>query len=58
MPYYLYKIFETPIRRLEKLGVTDAMVCPWYFYPGDPGSLEHQREGIERFGAEVIERFG
>lgn len=45
-------------RRLEKLGVTDAMVCPWYFYPGDPGSLEHQREGIERFGAEVIERFG
>jgi probable F420-dependent oxidoreductase len=44
-------------RRLEELGVTDAMVAPWYYYPGDSSSLEHQREGLERFGAEVISRF-
>ena len=24
MPYFVYKIFETPIRRLEKLGEHDA----------------------------------
>ena len=45
-------------RRLEELGVTDAMVAPWYYYPGDSSSLDHQREGLERFGAEVISRFG
>lgn len=45
-------------RRLEALGVTDAMVAPWYYYPGDSASLEHQKDGLERFAADVIERFG
>lgn len=44
-------------RRLEEIGVTDAMVAPWYYYPGDTDSLDHQTWGIERFGAEVIDRF-
>ena len=44
-------------RRLEALGVTDIMVCPWYFYPGDAAALEHQQVGLERFATDVIERF-
>lgn len=44
-------------RRLEALGVTDAIVAPWYYYPGDTDSLARQQEGIERFASEVIERF-
>jgi probable F420-dependent oxidoreductase len=42
-------------RRLEKLGVTDLMVCPWYFYGGDPHDLEVQRAGVERFAVDVID---
>ena len=42
-------------RRLEELGVTDLMVCPWYFYDGDPHDLEVQRVGVERFAVEVID---
>jgi probable F420-dependent oxidoreductase len=45
-------------RRLEQLGVTDAMVAPWYYYPGDSSSLAHQQDGLERFAADVIDRFG
>ncbi len=45
-------------RRLEAIGVTDAMVCPWYYYPGDTDDLDHQRAGIERFAEEVVQRFG
>jgi len=44
-------------RRLEELGVTDAMVCPWYFHPGDITALEHQRTGVERFAEDVVARF-
>jgi probable F420-dependent oxidoreductase len=44
-------------RRLEAAGVTDIMVCPWYFYPGDPSTLENQQAGLERFAEEVISRF-
>lgn len=45
-------------RRLEALGVTDALVCPWYFHPGDVNALDHQQLGIERFAEEVVARFG
>jgi probable F420-dependent oxidoreductase len=41
-------------RRLVDLGVTDLMVCPWYFYGGDPHSLDTQLEGIDRFTEDVI----
>lgn len=44
-------------RRLEDLGVTDAMVCPWYFHPGDTNALDHQLLGVERFAEDVIARF-
>lgn len=44
-------------RRLEDLGVTDAMVCPWYFHPGDVNALDHQILGVERFAGDVIARF-
>jgi probable F420-dependent oxidoreductase len=45
-------------RRLEEIGVTDTMVCPWYFYPGDPHSLDGQLAGIDRFADDVISNFG
>ncbi|MCC6226200.1 MAG: TIGR03619 family F420-dependent LLM class oxidoreductase [Microthrixaceae bacterium] len=41
-------------RRLAEVGVTDAIVCPWYFYGGDIEDLEVQQESLERFAAEVI----
>lgn len=41
-------------RRLAEIGVTDAMVCPWYFYGGDVEDLAVQQESLERFAAEVI----
>jgi probable F420-dependent oxidoreductase len=44
-------------RRLQDLGVTDVMVCPWYFIPGDNASLDHQIRGVETFAASVVERF-
>ena len=42
-------------RALAELGVTDLMVCPWYFYGGDPAELEVQVAGVERFAADVID---
>lgn len=44
------------VRRLADIGVTDVMVCPWYFHPGDNDSLSHQQFGLERFAAEVVDR--
>lgn len=41
-------------RRLAAVGVTDAMVCPWYFYGGDVQDLGVQQSSLERFAAEVI----
>jgi probable F420-dependent oxidoreductase len=45
------------LRRLEELGVTDAMVVPWYFVGGDARSFETKRAGLARFGDEVIARW-
>ncbi len=40
--------------RMAEQGVTEAMVCPWYYLPGDVDSLEHQLASVEWFGAEII----
>jgi probable F420-dependent oxidoreductase len=44
-------------RRMEALGVTDAMVCPWYFRPGDVDALDHQVDAVAWFGEEIVARF-
>ena len=44
-------------RRLADLGVTNLMVCPWYFYGGDPSALDTQLEGIDRFAEDVITKW-
>ncbi|MFZ4517555.1 MAG: TIGR03619 family F420-dependent LLM class oxidoreductase [Microthrixaceae bacterium] len=43
--------------RMESLGVTDAMVCPWFYRPGDTEALDHQVDSVHWFGDEVIARF-
>jgi probable F420-dependent oxidoreductase len=48
-------VFELDgFRTMERIGVTDAMVCPWFYRPGDPTSLEHQVESVHWFGEEII----
>ena len=44
-------------RRMEELGVTDAMVCPWYFRPGDVDALDHQIDAVAWFGEEIVAHF-
>jgi probable F420-dependent oxidoreductase len=44
-------------RRTEDLGVTDAMVCPWYLRPGDVDALDHQVDAVAWFGEEIVARF-
>ena len=46
----------TGFARMVEIGVTEAMVCPWYFIPGDTESLEHQLESVRWFGEEHISR--
>lgn len=41
-------------RRLADLGVTDCQVVPWYFYGGDPASLEVQLDSLDRFADTVL----
>ncbi|MGB3410182.1 MAG: TIGR03619 family F420-dependent LLM class oxidoreductase [Microthrixaceae bacterium] len=43
--------------RLAEIGVTEAMVCPWYMRPGDVNELDHQVESTAWFGEEIISRF-
>jgi hypothetical protein len=43
--------------RMAEMGVTEAMVCPWYFRPGDVDALEHQVDAVHWFGDEVVARF-
>jgi len=40
--------------RMAGIGVTEAMVCPWYYRPGDTDSLEHQVESVTWFGSSYI----
>ena len=44
-------------RRMEEIGVTDAVVCPWYFRPGDVNALDHQVDAVAWFGEETVSRF-
>lgn len=44
-------------RRMADIGVTDAMVCPWYFRPGDVEALDHQVDSVRWFGEEVVARW-
>lgn len=41
-------------RAMAEMGVTEAMVCPWYYRPGDVGSLDHQLDSVSWFGEEVL----
>lgn len=47
-------------KRLEDLGVTDAIAMPWLLYGGDPASLDQgqslevRRDAVKRFGDEII----
>jgi probable F420-dependent oxidoreductase len=43
-------------RRLADLGVTDIQAVPWYFYGGDPESVDTRRDAMFRFAEEVIAR--
>jgi len=45
-------------RRMEEIGVTDAVVCPWYFRPGDVNALDHQVDAVTWFGEEMVSKFG
>ena len=49
---------EAGFRRMEGIGVTEAMVVPWFYQPGDPDSLDHQADSIRWFADEVVSRFG
>ena len=44
-------------RRMEEIGVTDAVVCPWYFRPGDVNALDHQVDAVAWFGEEMVSQF-
>lgn len=39
---------------LAALGVTDVITVPWFFYGGDPESLDTKLADIARFGDEII----
>ena len=40
--------------RMAEMGVSEAMVCPWYFRPGDVEALDHQVDAVAWFGDEVV----
>lgn len=40
--------------RMAEMGVTEAMVCPWYYRPGDAEALDHQVDSVAWFGDEVV----
>jgi probable F420-dependent oxidoreductase len=45
------------LRRLQDLGITDAVIWPWLYYPGDAADLNHRIDSIHRFAAEVFPAF-
>ena len=46
------------LRRLADLGVTDAVVWPWLYFPGDPNDLDHKIQSIRRFRDEIVPLVG
>ncbi len=45
-------------RRLEDVGVTHVQTLPWTLYGSSGATLEERRQGIARFGEEVIAPMG
>ncbi len=41
-------------RRLAEAGVSHVLTLPWVFYRGNTESLDEKRDGIRRFGDEII----
>jgi probable F420-dependent oxidoreductase len=41
-------------RRLADAGVTHVLTLPWIFYHGNTAKLDEKRDGMRRFGDEVI----
>ncbi len=41
-------------RRLEEAGVTHVLTLPWVFYLGNTEALDPKRDGIRRFGDDII----
>ncbi len=44
-------------RRLADLGVTHVQAVPWYFYGGNPDSLDVRRNSLEKYAQEIIAKF-
>jgi len=40
--------------RMAAMGVTEAMVCPWFYRPGDAEALDHQVDAVAWFGDEIV----
>lgn len=48
-------VFESDgFARMAEMGVTEAMVCPWYFRAGDVEELGHQVDAVAWFGETVL----
>lgn len=45
------------MRRLADLGVTDLIVMPWFFYPGNPTDLNFCIDSVRRFSQDIIPQF-
>jgi probable F420-dependent oxidoreductase len=45
------------LKRISDVGITDAVVWPWYYYPGDPNDLNHKIASIRRFAEEISPLF-
>jgi probable F420-dependent oxidoreductase len=45
-------------RRLEEAGVTHLLTVPWIFYGGSTESIADKRDGIRRFGEDIIAKMG
>ena len=41
-------------RRAQDAGVTHVMTMPWIFYGGPTEALDQKRDGIRRFGDEIV----
>lgn len=44
-------------RRMQDAGVTHILTMPWAFYTGPSERLEDKRDGIRRFGEDVVQKF-
>ncbi len=44
-------------KRMQDMGVTEAVVMPQFFYPGNPSDLDNKLDATKRFSDEVIAQF-